>query len=104
MGKDMRQLARDCVVRARALLAEGAEPHVRYACLELRFAIEYLAYSYLDVYGAEISDAALEKWQPRRVIDEMRAIDPHADEPATISIGLEETPGVAASEMHVLGT
>lgn len=44
----MRQAARDCVARATHLLADLDESSARHACLELRFAIEYLTYNLLQ--------------------------------------------------------
>jgi hypothetical protein len=40
----MRWSARECVARAKKLLEVGDEASARYACLELRSAIEYLLY------------------------------------------------------------
>jgi hypothetical protein len=91
----MRHVARECVSRAKKLIALGDEPSVRHACLELRFAIEYITYDQLQAYFKEVSDDALKKWTPKQVISEMLEVDPQADRSSTISVGLEHTYGVA---------
>jgi hypothetical protein len=102
---DMRHAARECVSRARELLARGDEPSARHACLELRFAIEYITYEQLQAYMREVSNDALKKWTPKQVISEMLEVDPHADQSRTIAFGLEHTYGVPPppEEFHLLG-
>ena len=90
---DMRWAARDCVTRAKNLLANGDDPSARYACLELRFAIEYLSYDLLQTYRDELPYDAVKKWQPKEVISEMRNVDPHADASSSLSVAMEATPG-----------
>lgn len=63
---DMRHMARECVLRSKALLAAGDEASIRHACLELRFAIEYLTYDRLQVYLAEVPNDAVKKWTPKQ--------------------------------------
>lgn len=101
----MRHIARNCVARARKLLDRGDESSARYACLELRFAIEYITYDQLQVYMKEVSDDALKKWTPKQVISELLEVDPHADQSCTIAFGEEHTYGISPppEEMHILG-
>lgn len=106
MGKiNMRQTASECLSRARVLLSRGDEPSVRHACLELRFAIEYITYDQLQSYMKEVSDDALKKWTPKQVISAMLEVDPHADKSAIITFGLEHEYGVPPppEEMQLLG-
>jgi len=91
---NMRHEARQCVSRAKKLLSRGEEAAVRYACLELRFAIEYITYSQLQAYMKEVSDDALKKWTPKQVISEMLEVDPCADKSRSLAVGLEKTYGV----------
>lgn len=102
---NLRHKARECVSRSRKLLARGDEYSVRYACLELRFAIEYITYDQLTIYISEVSDETLKKWTPKQVISGMLEVDPRADQTKGIAVGQEHTPGVAPppSEMQFLG-
>lgn len=84
-------------------MAKDDEASARYACLELRFCIEYITYDQLQTYIEEVADDALLKWTPRQIINELREIDPSTDKSRAIAIGIEETPGVEAKEMHFLG-
>ena len=60
------------------------------ACLFLRMAIEALAYGLLEAYRAEVDFAAMCRWQPSKVIDELLEIDAGADRTVSISICIEE--------------
>ncbi|MHC1701735.1 MAG: hypothetical protein AB9900_12330 [Humidesulfovibrio sp.] len=101
---NMRQNARSCLKRAKAFLDQGDEASARYACLELRFAIEYIVYQNLQAYLPELLDEAISnKWKPKQVIDEMLKVDPLADKTSKFSFGLEKTYGVPAGEMKTLG-
>jgi len=90
---EMRWKARECVTRAKNLLVNGDEPSARYACLELRFAIEYLTYDLLHTYREELPYDTLKKWQPRELIAEMRNVDPYADCSSRLDVGPEVIPG-----------
>ena len=72
MFNDLRWSASDCLERARKLLATGDECSVRYACLELRFCIEYVTYDQLVAYLAEVDDDAVRKWTPKQIIARAR--------------------------------
>jgi transcription elongation factor Elf1 len=91
---DMRWSARECVVRAKTLLANGDEPSARYACLELRSAIEYIVYNQVQTYRDELPYDVIKKWQPRELIGEMLRVDPLADCSSTLSFTREAAPGV----------
>lgn len=102
---NMRHAARQCVARAKAFLASDEASSVRHACLELRFAIEYITYDQLLAYLEEMPTDVIRKWTPKQLISEMREVDPTADKSATLAIGLEEVDGVpiAQPEMQLLG-
>jgi hypothetical protein len=98
-----RQQAEEHVSTAKRLLAAGA-PELRYACLELRLAIEALAYDTLQNYAEDISpdvEAAYQHWQPGKVLKQLRAYDPIADQPLKIEMRLVAT-GRLGSEAHTL--
>jgi len=103
MGIDYRYQASLCVERARAELASGESHRLAYAALELRKAIEALTYDKAEAMKAEIPPEEYATWQPRRVMQLLLEIDPHADATSTISIGLETEPGKPAPVMRVMG-
>src|SRR5262245_887190 len=90
---DMRWSARECVDRAKTLLANGDEHSARYACLELRLTIEYLIYDQLQIYRDELPNDMVKKWQPRELIAAMLTVDPHADVGGRLQVGPEVVPG-----------
>lgn len=76
-----RDFARTHVAAARKLL-EGGGPQLRYACLEIRLAIEALAYAVLQNYSEDDSPdilAAHLDWQPSKVLEALLNYDPMAD-------------------------
>lgn len=99
----LRQEARECLARAKALLAQNKIASTRHACLELRQAIEYLAYQQLEAYLDEAPDDAMRKWTPREVIAQMLEVDTTADKSSTIAVGIEEVPGEPSKDMKILG-
>jgi hypothetical protein len=99
----LRHEARQCLERAKELLKQQESSAARYACLELRQAIEYLAYQQLEAYLNEVPDDAMRKWTPREVIAQMLEVDPNADKSSTIAIGIEEVPGEHSKDMKGLG-
>jgi hypothetical protein len=58
---DMRWSVREGVTRAKTLLANGDEPAARYACCQLRSAIEYLTYDQLQTYRNELDYERVKK-------------------------------------------
>jgi len=100
---DFRASARGHLKCAQALLLTESDQSARYACLELRMAIEALTYQLLQAHLAEVPNSVMEKWTPKRVIDELLAIDPDVDKSREISIGIQETPGVPSKKIHFLG-
>ncbi len=73
-----RQYAKEHVEKAKGFLSEGGSA-LRYACLELRLAIEALAYEILQTYAEDDDPAvakALKKWKPREVLENLRKYDP----------------------------
>lgn len=89
----MRLRARDCLDRAKMHLADSNE--LRYACLELRFCIEYLAIDRLQAYLVEVPNDALKKWTPRAIISEILDVDPNGDRSISLAIGIGSTSGAS---------
>ncbi len=104
MKINYRQSARKHKENAEEFASMADGKGLRAACLELRMAIEALTYENLQTYTSEVGGSAMEKWQPRKVIDELLYIDPHADQTAHISIGREEEYGEPSKNMQILGT
>ena len=74
-----------CVNKADALIAQGDEDSLRYACLQLRMGIERLFYELIPLYAEELPTDILKKWQPRQVIDALLECDPHVEGDIRIS-------------------
>lgn len=100
MTKQYRSHARQSLARALDQMAAG---QLRYAALELRFAIEALTYDRAQAYAEELPAEARAKWQPQKVMDALIEIDPHAGDSYRLSIGKEPAPGVAPTHMVDLG-
>jgi hypothetical protein len=99
----MRHSALQCLQRAKDLIAKDDEVSAKYACLELRYCIEYITYSQLQVYLQEIPDDTVKKWTPKQIISVLLEVDPDADQSVTISIGRQEACGIPAKTMKLLG-
>jgi hypothetical protein len=85
-GLPYRARAREHLSKAQEWLRGGDLHSTAAACLFLRMAIEALAYGLLEAYRAEVDFAAMRKWQPNRVSDELLEIDAGADRTVSISI------------------
>lgn len=103
MSINFRQRARDCLARASHEIESNDPERLKYAALELRMAIESLTYERAKGYKSEMAPSAYQTWQPKRLMQELLEIEPHADKSSTISFGREDVPGEHAKEMSVLG-
>lgn len=103
MSINFRQRARDCLARASHELESNDPERLKYAALELRMAIEALTYERAKGYKSEMAPSVYQTWQPKRLMQELLEIEPHADKSSTISFGREDVPGEHAKEMNVLG-
>jgi hypothetical protein len=104
MKINFRHSARKHIANAKDFAAMDDDKGLNAACLELRMAIEALTYENLQVYIAEVGSSAMEKWQPRRVIEELLLVDPKADKTSQLAVGVEKELGKPAEEMQFLGT
>jgi hypothetical protein len=98
---DMRQRARQCLDRAKAQALNPSS--FRYACLELRFCIEFLVIGRLQAYLDEVGDEALRKWTPKDIINEILTVDPHGDKSVSVSLGIHLPSGLPIGELKPLG-
>ena len=76
---------------------KSKDPHrLRYACLELRYALELIAYHKLEFRLGKISPKDIRAWQPKQVMDTlMELVDEHMDVNFTLQIAEDSK---AASE------
>ena len=100
---NFRAAARRCLEQAKALLQSEKAGDVRYAALELRMALEALTYERAAVYADDLPAAGYRTWQPKKVLQLLLSMDPHADQGAELAIGTEETYGQPAKVMQSMG-
>lgn len=99
-----RDRARRALVRARRELHSSDDERLPYAVLELRFAMEAITYDRAQAFKEELPYEEYSTWQPRKVVAVLAAIDPSIMKTSTLSIGLEDQPGVPSANMKPLGT
>jgi hypothetical protein len=104
MKTDYRGLVRTAHARARAALATGEPSQLACAALHTRMAMEGLTYERAQAYAEDLPPATWQHWQPKKIMDVLLQIDPLADQGGTLSMGIEETPGVPAKKMTLIGT
>ncbi|WP_396428984.1 hypothetical protein [Limnohabitans sp.] len=103
MQVNFRQRAREALQRAKAELESGAEERLPYVALELRMAIECLTYERAKSYENELPESEYDVWQPAKLMKQMLALDPSADQSGTLFFGQEDQVGEPAKEMKLLG-
>jgi acetone carboxylase gamma subunit len=89
--------------RAVQLRSEGGYDSLRFATLELRYAIECLAYQLRPYYKDELSDEVMEAWRPQEIIDALFDCNPSLKQTVTISMALNDEQG-DARQWFSLGT
>ncbi len=90
---EFRARARQHADKARVILNKSTDADVPYAALELRKAIEAIAYERMLSYRNDISDEKLKTWQPPKVLDIVAAIDPGTRYTVVISAELVDGSG-----------
>jgi len=66
-------------------------------------AIEAMSYELFQLYLKEMPRSAMVHWQPAKVIKELLAVDPTADQTLTVRIGRQERASAPAKVMNVVG-
>jgi len=84
--------------RAKKMLSESENHSIRYACLELRFCLEIIAYRQLEQYGEEIPGSVVREWKPDRIIKLLASFSPGSDQDSELSIGLHSSPDAIPKE------
>ena len=90
---NFRGRARKHLAEAKRLLDTGQIENGRVACLYLRLAIEALVYDRLSSLRAEVPFEAMKNWQPKKVLEELLAIDPGTDQTREIKIAFNDPSG-----------
>jgi hypothetical protein len=92
------------VAAARDLLATGPDTHLRYAALELRLAIEAIAYDKLRLYAPRLPKTILDKqWQPPQVFRALEDYEPRSTHSYHLRISREVEYGVPGPDWHDIG-
>lgn len=89
--------------RAKALMASGEDHSLRYACLELRFCLETIAFRQLQQYGDTLPGDVIGKWQADQVIRRLASFDPQSDVEATLAFGVPKEDGSRPDEWIEFG-
>lgn len=103
MMNNYRHAARESLRLANLELSDGNDQRLRYAALELRMSIESLTYDRAAAYKDEFPQSEYSTWQPKRVMQVLLDIDPHAASDSSLRIGIESSPGVSPEVMHEVG-
>lgn len=106
MKADLRTEARQALARAKGELAAQKVERIKYAALELRFAMEAVTYDRALAVKDEIPPEEYRTWQPRKLMQLLHDIDPTLGMSATIAVGIEKVYGEQPppEDMQLLGT
>lgn len=91
------------IAAAEALLRTDPPAHLRYAALELRLAIEVIAYEKLRLYAPRLPASVLAKWQPPQAFRALEEYEPGSTQSFRLRIARETEYGVAGNEWHDMG-
>ena len=84
------------IQRAREHLDSNDGSRLRYACLELRLALESIAYQKLQLRLDKITIEEIGAWQPKRVMERlMELVDEHLTEDSVLRVAPEGPDGKA---------
>ncbi|WP_157831755.1 hypothetical protein [Pseudomonas sp. 02C 26] len=89
--------------RAKRLLNSDDESDFKYACLELRFCLETVAYRQLKQYDDIIPGTLANEWRADQIIRTLASFDPTSDQSGDISIGEETDPDVEPKTWRSIG-
>lgn len=78
--------AREALGKAKEHVAAGDPDSLRYACLDLRSAIEHLFYELLPLYEDELPTDIVNTWQPAQIIEARVDCDPLVEQDTRICI------------------
>ena len=75
--------------RAKSLLEQPDEPSLRYAALELRFAMETVVYRQLQEYDDVIPGSLMGKWKPDQILKLLISFDPLSNQGGEIAFAIQ---------------
>jgi hypothetical protein len=90
------------LARAKHLLEQPDEASLRYAALELRFAMEAVVYRQLQEYGAVIPGSVASKWKPDQLLKLLISFDPTSNQGGDLSFAIAG-PDVLPQDFKSLG-
>jgi hypothetical protein len=101
--KNYRHAARESLRLANIELSSGDDQRLKYAALELRMSIESLTYDRAAAYKNEFPQTEYATWQPKKVMQVLLEIDPHAASDSSLRIGVEPFLGGSPDVMREVG-
>lgn len=97
MGQiDFRNAAKDALKRAEIELKTKDPVRIKYAALELRFAMESITYDRAQGLKEEIPPEEYKTWQPRQLMQYILQIDPTLGMSSKMSFGEQDNPHTPA--------
>ncbi len=88
---------------AKDKLKENDDGLLAYVCLDLRMCIEAVTMRKVGVYKKYLPESLKLEWRPHTFFKLLSLLEPNAVSGFTLSIGKEDTPGVPAKTMFMLG-
>lgn len=99
-----RDRARSHFRTAATFLDTLADENLVYSALHLRLALECLTYEILASLKDDVSDEIMSKWQPSKLIKELKELDDSIDGNRSIEIGMGPDPVTGTEEFRSMGT
>jgi hypothetical protein len=91
------------MTRAHQLMSSGDAYQLQYACLELRFALERIAYQTLQLRLDKITADEIGAWQPRRAMERlMELADPHLTRSSILRFAPQAETGEVTGEFRII--
>lgn len=106
MAVQFRNLAQEQLARAKTELASANPERLKYAGLELRFAMESVTYDRAFAFKKEIPPVEYKTWQARKLMQVLHDIDPKIGMTTTVRVGRQDDLHAPAppERMRTLGT
>lgn len=89
--------------RAKDLLNQDTETSLRYAALELRLSLEYIAYRQLQQYGDVFPSGVIGTWKPDQIVRLLASFDPISENEGELSFAIPPSNGGMPTNWMSLG-
>lgn len=89
--------------KAKELISRGDDASLRYACLELRYCFELIAYRNREQYGDEFPGGMATEWKPNVIVKTLASFDPVTAQSGRLSIAAYQPGETPPSEFIDLG-